>query len=158
VEIPENITVLRIYSRRKNMKKRFGFTLIELLVVISIIGILVAIGVVSYSSANRKSRDTKRMSDIEQIRSALEMYRSDNGTYPTGNEVSVASGITGLSSYLPSAPDDPKPASYHYYYTVTNSNYGYCLSAYVENASLVVDKCTAFGGNHGGYNYFISNP
>ena len=55
------------------MKK--GFTLIELLIAVSIIAILISIGVVSYGSVNKRSRDAKRKGDIEQLRSGLEMYR-----------------------------------------------------------------------------------
>ena len=52
-----------------------GFTLIELLVVIAIIGILITVGAVSYQRAVRLSRDSKRKTDLEQIRQALETYR-----------------------------------------------------------------------------------
>ena len=61
----------------------FGFTLIELLVVISIIGILAALGIASYSRAEKNTRDTQRMSDLGQYRIALENYASANNmTYP----------------------------------------------------------------------------
>jgi prepilin-type N-terminal cleavage/methylation domain-containing protein len=65
------------------MKKLLkGFTLIELLVVIAIIGILITVGAVSYQRAVRLSRDSKRKTDLEQIRQALETYRSEEGVYP----------------------------------------------------------------------------
>ena len=67
--------------------KRNGFSLIELMVSTTVIAILTVIGVVSYSSVNKRSRDVKRKSDIEQIRSALEMYRSDYGYYLTNQMV-----------------------------------------------------------------------
>ena len=68
--------------KEKNNKK--GFTFIEILVVVTIIGILAAIGLVSYQAVNKKSRDGKKKADLEQIRAALEMYRSDSvsGNYP----------------------------------------------------------------------------
>jgi general secretion pathway protein G len=65
-----------------NKNKNKGFTLIELLVVIAIIGVLSSIVIASISSARVKSRDTQRISDLRQIRTALEMYRDDNGKYP----------------------------------------------------------------------------
>ena len=81
-----------------------GFTFIEMLVVVAIIGVLASIGVAVYSSANKKSRDGKRKADIEQIRSALEMYRAENGDYPT-----TAEGLSALESdYINEVPHDPK--------------------------------------------------
>ncbi len=62
-----------------------GFTLIELLVVIAIIGILITVGAVSYQRAVRLSRDSKRKTDLEQIRQALETYRSENSVYPSAS-------------------------------------------------------------------------
>ena len=49
-----------------------GFTLIELLVVITIIGILAGIGLNSFQSSQKKSRDATRKSDLRQISHALE--------------------------------------------------------------------------------------
>ncbi len=76
-----------------------GFTLIELLVVIAIIGILSAVGLTSYRSANAKARDSRRQADVQQLRSALEMYKTDSATgrYPTTGQ--WANG-TVLNSYL----------------------------------------------------------
>ncbi|MFH0979716.1 MAG: prepilin-type N-terminal cleavage/methylation domain-containing protein, partial [Candidatus Roizmanbacteria bacterium] len=61
------------------MKK--SFTLIEVLVVVGIIGLLTSIAVASYSRMGQQSRDARRKTDLEQIRSALEMYRSNNDEY-----------------------------------------------------------------------------
>ncbi len=61
---------------------RRGFTLIELLVVISIIGLLSSIVLVSVNSARKSSFDARRVSELNQIRTALELYHLDNGHYP----------------------------------------------------------------------------
>jgi len=62
-----------------------GFTLIELLVVIAIIGILSSVVLASLNSARVKARDTRRISDLAQIRIALELYYDTNGYYPQSN-------------------------------------------------------------------------
>ncbi len=71
---------LLTFKSRLSTKK--GFTLIEILVVVGIIGVLVALGTISYSKAQMKARDAQRKSDLSTIRSALELYHFDNGSYP----------------------------------------------------------------------------
>ncbi|MFH1170553.1 MAG: type II secretion system protein [Candidatus Vogelbacteria bacterium] len=64
-------------------KARGGFTLIELLVVIAIIGLLSSIVLASLGQARVKARDSKRVQDLIQLRTALEQYALDNnGLYP----------------------------------------------------------------------------
>ncbi len=71
--------------KRQNLStssRQKGFTLIELLVVIAIIGILAAIGLSALTSARKKARDSRRKSDLREVANALELYYSDNGSYP----------------------------------------------------------------------------
>ena len=90
------------------MKKLLkGFTLIELLVVISIIAILVAVGATGYQRASKLSRDARRKTDLEQIRQALETYRSEIGSYPANTGLLV-------SNYMTAVPVDPKNVAYTY--------------------------------------------
>jgi len=58
------------------MKKEQGFTLIELLVVITIIGILagLVLVVLDPSFFFGRGRDSRRQSDIQSVRAALEQY------------------------------------------------------------------------------------
>ncbi len=59
-----------------------GFTLIELLVVISIISLLSSVVLSSLNSARVKSRDAKRISELRELSTALELFYHDNGRYP----------------------------------------------------------------------------
>jgi len=104
-----------------------GFTLIELLVVIAIIGILVTVGTVSYQRASKLSRDTRRKTDLEQIRQALETYRSEIGTYPT---TAQGTGVLQSGGYITTVPTDPKQSSgYAYTYTqLSNTTYTVCAT------------------------------
>lgn len=71
-----------------------GFTLIELLVVIAIIGLLSTLAVVALGSAREKARDSKRLSDLKQVQTALELYYTDNNSYPTTTASGIVLGST----------------------------------------------------------------
>ncbi|HVY67863.1 MAG TPA: type II secretion system protein [Patescibacteria group bacterium] len=60
-----------------------GFTLIELLVVISIIGLLSSVILVSLNGARLKARDARRISDMRQLETALDLYYQNHSVYPT---------------------------------------------------------------------------
>jgi len=127
------------------MKK--GFTLIELLVVISIIGILAALSLVSFTGAQKQTRDTQRRSDLGQYRNALENYASANsGLYPIHNLANVnlvdicGAGKDLTTSFIASCPDD----------TTTTQNYTYRSSADGTQYVLTADLETA------GYFYICS--
>jgi len=67
----------------KKQKFISGFSLIELVVVITIIAILMSVGVVSYRQAGMNARNGKRKTDLESVRQALVLYRSDTASYPS---------------------------------------------------------------------------
>ena len=67
----------------KKLKKSEGFTLIELLVVIAIIGVLSTLILLQLNVARAKARDAKRIADINQLRTAVELHFDDRGgSYP----------------------------------------------------------------------------
>lgn len=87
------------------MKKYFGyklnqlgFTLVELLIVIIIIGILIALGAGSFSSSQKKSRDSQRKNDLRQIGLSLELYFADHGRYPESNSEGEIMGCAPLGT------------------------------------------------------------
>jgi type II secretion system protein G len=64
------------------MKLIRGFTLIELLVVIAIIGILAAIIFPVYSRVKDSAYRSSDMTNMNSLRTALQLYRTDQGAYP----------------------------------------------------------------------------
>lgn len=79
------------------MRNSRGFTLVELLVVISIIGVLSTLAVFGLNSARSKSRDSKRVTDIKEIQTALELYYADFNGYPP-EPTEVVLGTTDYAS------------------------------------------------------------
>ena len=140
-----------IYDLR--FKNNKGFTIIELLVTITIIALLTTIGVTGYQAVSKSGRDALRKSDLEQLRSALEIYKSENGSYPTATSVCIAD-LT--SDYLNTYPNDPKNPTYKYCY-VRNSNLSYVLCAHLENGDTS-DDCGGTNACGDDCNYSVDNP
>ena len=83
----------------QNKFESAGFTLIELLVVIAIIALLASIVLVALNSAREKSRESRRVADVTQIATALELYYNDYGGYPSQTGLGeLANADTGISS------------------------------------------------------------
>jgi prepilin-type N-terminal cleavage/methylation domain-containing protein len=141
------------------MKK--GFTLVELLVVIGIVGVLMAISLFGLQGARESSRDARRKSDLELIRSGLEIYRSDCNIYPpslgsslvgTGSPVSCAAANT----YISAVPSDPLSPNRSYLYSrLSSTTYEIC-TALEQGGSAV----TCGGSDNCGEtcNYKVINP
>ena len=123
-------------KKTKNHKK--GFTLIELLVVVAIMGMLAALAVVALNNARQRARDARRVSDIKQIQTALELYFLDNDTYPpatsdthiSGNCLSSGGGIVAACTdtdtiYMVTIPFNPDPYQDHTECTINYTDYYY---------------------------------
>ena len=130
------------------MKK--GFTLIELLVVIAIIALLSTLSVVALNSARIKSRDAKRVSDIRQIKTALEMYFDANEAYPSsasplGNATNYCLNINGWQTnanctgtvYMTRVPAEQLPTTQHNYIYTKGSGTAstYTIAYYYEGTA-----------------------
>ena len=130
----------------KNMKKSQGFTLFELLVSISIIGILVALATVSYSAAQKKARDARRIQDMKSIQTAAEQYYSmNNYVYPASTSAPgdwTVDGQTVLEQY----PTDPKPSDYTYNSVFAADSYCVCAEMENETGGNSADACNFSGG------------
>jgi len=146
-----------IFKSFRNVKSG-GFTLIEMMVVIVIVSILAVVGMANYITVTKKARDSRRESDLEQIRTALEVYRSDNGTYPgTEGEVDTALAVLESDGYMASLPADPKSAQFVFYYDPGVSDLTYELCAYQERGDTS-DSCGGAENCGDNCNYVVTNP
>lgn len=116
-----------------------GFTLIELLVVISIIGVLVAVAVASYTGAQIKARDARRRSDMKAIQSTMEQYYATTGSGSYAGTLTIAFGTNPV-------PTDPKSTGSYTTYIDTVNDDSYCVCALLEET----DKGNASGGTDSG--------
>lgn len=101
-----------------------GFTLIELMVTITIIAILSTVGLVVYSTVQKTARVSKRVQDLQALRTAIELFKSSVGSYPsvtTAGTFVCANALSGSNAltptYMPTIPDDPSGSGYCYEYT-----------------------------------------
>lgn len=129
--------------------KSNGFSFVELIVVVTIIMVITVAGTLSYQSTSQKSRDGKRMSDLQKMAVALEMYKQENGIYPNSRDLLVSSG------YLQELPADPK-AGFLYDYN-PSGNYSYILYAQMENVGST-NFSPAIAGCGGTCNYRLYSP
>lgn len=83
---------------------RKGFTLIELLVVISIIGLLAAAGLATFSSAQKRARDARRKADIKAIETALQSWYTVYGSYTQPEALCVDTSIGSNNCVVPNPP------------------------------------------------------
>lgn len=110
-----------------------GFTLIELLVVISIIGILSVLVISNLNDARARARDTRKKSEITQLKTALRLYYNDNQSYPEDESDIGAPGASftsadGTTIYMNKLPSE------EFIYNPIDSD-SFTLSVELENAS-----------------------
>ncbi|QQG47268.1 MAG: type II secretion system protein [Candidatus Woesebacteria bacterium] len=149
------------------MNKNKGFTLIELLVAIAVMGILLSLSLFALNSARISARDTRRKSDIEVVRSGIELYRADCNVYPSSPLPAAGSSLVGSNSpsncpssnvYISKMPGDPQSPNKSYFYSTTGTTYMICSALeQAPNPAMDVSGCGSCGST-GACNYKVTGP
>jgi len=107
-----------IINRKSSIRR--GFTLIELMIVVVILGLLATTVMPKILSRPEQARQAKAAVDVRSIQSALALFKTDTGRFPTtaeGLQALVTNpGLKGYDSdgYLDRLPTDPWGNSYIY--------------------------------------------
>ena len=136
-----------------------GFTLVELLVALTILSVLSTLGFIIYYGILPRARDAKRVSDLNKLATALEVYYQRNGKYidgtagteggcinDAGDTNAFYDQISGIKNYITDdeVPLDPQKNSSNTYpkycYVSAGDGKSYRLFAKLEN-------CQTSGGN-----------
>lgn len=85
IQVPGLAHVLR-HPGGSGLTRRRGFTLIEIMIVVVIVGILVALVVPNIVGRSDQARRVAVENDLRAIATALDLYRADNGMYPSTDQ------------------------------------------------------------------------
>jgi prepilin-type N-terminal cleavage/methylation domain-containing protein len=162
------ITKERIDIVRSRAK---GFTLIEILIVVAIIAILASVVLVGLGPTQKEGRDSRRISDLTQVQTALELYYNHCGWYPGGTTASgsacpawtaatpgtndiyvndMSQELKAVGIGVTQLPADPTNSGAQEYAYETNSQNSYTLSVTLEdpgNSVLKSDETTDPNGS-----------
>lgn len=103
--------LINIFSKFK--KKQSGFSLLELLVVIAIIGIVLSFIVPNVINRPGDARNAKIINDIKVLEAALDLYKLDNGNYPS-EDIGLSALTLNQNKYINGLPKDPWNILYRY--------------------------------------------
>src|SRR5580698_11370416 len=127
---------MKIETRKHNVpKNKLGgaFTLVEIMLVVAIIGILAALVIPKIAGKSEQARETATMADIRGgIKSALDQYNVDMGTYPSGLQDLLSAPRNARNWHgpyfdPPTIPTDPWQNPYLYAFPGKHNPTGYDL-------------------------------
>lgn len=126
-----------------------GFSLVELLVVIAIIGVLATMVLAVLGNSRKTARDTKRINDLRQLRTALDAYYLKKGNFPCNTGAQYMNSQSHCLSlivpkYIPELPLDPvygpngsTDSNFQDYIYYSNSSQNYYFASQFEDIDSV---------------------
>ena len=129
----------------KKLNKRGGFTLVKMLVVIAVIGLLASMVLIGLGGARPAARDARRISDLRQLQTVVELFFQSKDRYPTAAEFAVPSTL-GISAL----PKDPLRTGGEggsgYAYGSMLSGKSYVLKAWLERDNPALNNSNELDG------------
>jgi general secretion pathway protein G len=115
-----------IIHRARLLAESNGFTLIEIMVVIIILGLLATLVIPNITGYTEKAKREKARADIASLEGALELFKADNGFYPTSEQGLDSLVVKPTTGRIPAkwmeggyfkkgVPLDPWGSQYKYY-------------------------------------------
>lgn len=106
------------------MENERGFTLIEMMIVVAIIAILAVILIPNFARARAQAQSAACIANLKTIATALELYYTDNQTYPAAAKQLLDAQYTSqtLKGYLNQVPEDPAAGPGKYYMFTAQNN------------------------------------
>ncbi|MCE5164388.1 type II secretion system major pseudopilin GspG [Plesiomonas sp. PI-19] len=93
-----------MYSKSVKRAPQAGFTLLEVMVVIVILGVLASLVVPNLLGNKERADQQKVVSDLTALENSLDMYKLDNGQYPSTQQ--------GLQALVSKPDGEPQPRRY----------------------------------------------
>ena len=99
---------MKIRKRKIGLILRRGFTFLELMVVVAVLAILASLIIPNFVGRAEDAKKTQAVIQIREIMKALELYRLDNGSYPSTEQglKALVEKPTG-ERYMDKVPVDP---------------------------------------------------
>lgn len=96
--------------KRRNYIKQAGFTFLEVMVVVAILALLAALIIPRFTGRAEEAKMKAAQIQIGEITKALELYKLDNGFYPTTEQ--------SLQALVEQPTSEPEPKKWKQYLDV----------------------------------------
>jgi type II secretion system protein G len=115
--------------RQRFANKPSGFTILDVVVIIIVVGFFAALIIPGLINGPSRARDATRKSDLRAIKTQLEAYYSQNGSYPA----KLTDLEAGATPFMKKVPKDPSTKKEYVYITKGNPPASFELEAVLEN-------------------------
>lgn len=135
-----------MHTNNKNSNKHSGFTLIELIIAVVIIGILIGIGITSFTSSQNRAKKEQAISVADKVKLTLGSYYSEKDRYPKDQ----STVITYLNTKNQAATATAFGVTANFVYAGTTASGGACSetgASKCEKYTITIKRVAWQGGS-----------